>query len=589
MGKIKKKYEAGAATQYISRKQACRKLQLSLADFRRLCILKGIYPHEPVHKKRVNKGSTTNKTFYFLKDIQFLLHEPVINKFREYKIYVRRLKKAEARLEKGIANHIRENKPTYRIDHIVRERYPNFIDAVRDLDDALCMCFLFATLPKSGRLHIQTIDLCRKLTVEFMHYVIATRSLRKVFVSIKGFYFQAEVMSQPVTWIIPHSFPHNHPTDVDFRVMSTFTEFYTAMLGFVLYKLYQTQNLHYPPRIPLLSNVNVTLNDDNKKRKRKEEIQSLCDENEKSLEVVASLNMPLAQFQDANDQEEDAAADEEVQDLLKEGLTETQEEDQKKSEDEIKQRKLFEGCKMFLSREVPREAMVFIIRSFGGEVSWDITAGLGSTFSIDDEKITHQIVDRPMNEKPYISRYYVQPQWIFDSVNAKMQLPVKGYLPGDVLPPHLSPFVNEENGAYVPPERQKVIALQRGEDPGINADEDELSEEDESEEEQEEEDGEGDEENVEENIDEENESPVVAITPGKKDVDRKLNPDQIAAEEKRLAVMMIPKKQRRLYEKIKYGERRKKREAEQLTQKRKAIDDEKKATRKKEKRRKRAA
>jgi len=38
------------------------------------------------HFLQVNKGSTTNKTFYFLKDIQFLMHEPIINKFREYKV-----------------------------------------------------------------------------------------------------------------------------------------------------------------------------------------------------------------------------------------------------------------------------------------------------------------------------------------------------------------------------------------------------------------------------------------------------------------------------------------------------------------------
>ena len=53
---------------------------------RRLCILKGIYPHEPRHKKKVNKGSTAARTFYLLKDIKFLLHEPIVNKFREYKV-----------------------------------------------------------------------------------------------------------------------------------------------------------------------------------------------------------------------------------------------------------------------------------------------------------------------------------------------------------------------------------------------------------------------------------------------------------------------------------------------------------------------
>lgn len=55
---------------------------------RRLCILKGIYPHEPKHKKKVNKGSTAPRTFYLLKDIKFLLHEPIVNKFREYKVTV---------------------------------------------------------------------------------------------------------------------------------------------------------------------------------------------------------------------------------------------------------------------------------------------------------------------------------------------------------------------------------------------------------------------------------------------------------------------------------------------------------------------
>jgi len=48
--------------------------------------LKGIYPHEPRHKKKVGKGSTSPKTYYFLKDIQFLSHEPIVGKFREFKV-----------------------------------------------------------------------------------------------------------------------------------------------------------------------------------------------------------------------------------------------------------------------------------------------------------------------------------------------------------------------------------------------------------------------------------------------------------------------------------------------------------------------
>lgn len=43
MRKIKEG-KKGAVTKYISRARAIRKLQLSLKDFRRLCILKGVYP-----------------------------------------------------------------------------------------------------------------------------------------------------------------------------------------------------------------------------------------------------------------------------------------------------------------------------------------------------------------------------------------------------------------------------------------------------------------------------------------------------------------------------------------------------------------
>lgn len=55
-------------------------------------------------------------------------------------------------------------------------------------------------------------------------------------------------MGQTVTWIAPYTFNQKVPSDVDFRVMLTFLEFYTTMLGFVNFKLYSDMNLHYPPK-----------------------------------------------------------------------------------------------------------------------------------------------------------------------------------------------------------------------------------------------------------------------------------------------------------------------------------------------------
>lgn len=43
-------------------------------------------------------------------------------------------------------------------------------------------------------------------------------------------------------------------------------------------------------------------------------------------------------------------------------------------------------------------------RCFGGEVSWDKSVCIGSTYEVTDETITHQIVDRPNVDKQYINR-----------------------------------------------------------------------------------------------------------------------------------------------------------------------------------------
>ncbi|KAL6727115.1 hypothetical protein Aduo_009021 [Ancylostoma duodenale] len=446
--RVKPKHEAGAAVNYISRREALKKLQLSLKDFRRLCILKGIYPHEPAHKKKVNKGSTENRVWYYRKDINFLAHEPIINKFRDHKVFLRKLNHYKAKKNESKVEKLYANKPEYSLDRVVKERYPTFGSAIRDLDDALCLCFVFATLPHTRILKEGLIDSCRRLTSEFMHYVIEAHALKNTFISIKGIYYQAEICGEKVTWIVPHERGLPHVTDVDFTVMVTFAEFYVAMLGFVNFRLYQMIGLYYPPQIQTGQN-SITTEDPNE---------------EDHIEKVYSLARPLARRAGAendNDDEENFETFGDDDNVLAEQLKESK---------TIKT--LFKGLVFFLNRETPKEALTLIIRNCGGVVGW---SGGPTALEETSRTITHHVVDRPMS-KFDVNRRYVQPQWIFDCLNARRKLPCEKYMPGVQLPPHFSPFTKEKPGDYVPMERleelrslgQDVSALIDNEPPSVS-------------------------------------------------------------------------------------------------------------------------
>lgn len=66
-------------------------------------------------------------------------------------------------------------------------------------------------------------------------------------------------------------------------------------------------------------------------------------------------------------------------------------------------------------------------RSFGGVAAWE---GEGSPYGENAEEITHQVVDRPTQGHRFLARQYVQPQWVFDSANARVLMPVDLYEPG---------------------------------------------------------------------------------------------------------------------------------------------------------------
>ncbi|XP_073825777.1 pescadillo homolog [Musca autumnalis] len=437
-----KKYESGEAVQYITRRAALRKLQLSLNDFRRLCIIKGVYPREPKHRRRAQKGSSEIKILYHAKDIRFLLHEPIVWTLRDYKIFAKKTGRDRAikdfrNLKRRLAQH-----PELKLDHIVKERYPTFIDAIKDLDDCLTLLFLFSTFPSLRLIPREQSALCRRLTIEFLHYIIASKSLRKVFISIKGYYFQAEIKGQKVTWIVPHYYPFkpHSKAEVDFKVMSIFVEFYTIMLGFVNFRLYHSLNMVYPPQFPA-----SVLNDNE---------ETLKDEHSFVSDRIAALNFELMRTDTVVEEEEDLQMDMEL--LEQDGDSKKVLKMKQEAQELARLRTLFKGLKFFINREVPREPLVIILRSFGAKVSWDSTVFPGATFDETDETITHQIVDRPSLSKQYISRDYIQPQWVFDCVNRRQLLPTNRYFMGVVLPPHLSPFVDPKRDDYVPPEEKAL-------------------------------------------------------------------------------------------------------------------------------------
>jgi len=542
MGNRKKKYEAGEASNFMTRKRALKKLQLTLKDFRRLCILKGVFPREPRNRKRAQKGNVSKvSTLYYEKDIRFLLHEPIVNKFRDFKVFLRKLKKAQEKKNWDTVERLRENKPRYNLDTIVKERYPTFIDAVRDLEDCLCLSFLYSTFPKTQKTPVEMVSLCKRLTTEFLHYVIEARALRKVFCSIKGYYFQAEIKGQTVTWIVPHSFGFAQPASVDMRLMSIFVEFYTTVLGFVNFRLFNSLNLHYPPTLATSSEPAA---------EQEDRVMALNQALARTLVEPDAVELDKIEVEEGGEAMEAARAEAEARE---------------------RQGKLFNGLRFFLGREVPREPLVFMVRAVGGEISWDATVAPGATFASSDTTITHQISDRPSVDDQVLGRFYVQPQWVFDSINRRERCGEAEYALGETLPPHLSPFIAERRvGDYVPPEQKKL-------EEGVKEDGEEEEEEEENEEEEEsdEDEIESDEGEEDEEVTKEKEEEssmgvkVGTMTKLDDDHDQKMLED----EEYKLRVMMIKKKHRGLYRSMMRNRKKRMNEAKNMERKRKEWDD----------------
>jgi pescadillo protein len=433
----------GEAAAYITRAQALAKLQVSLADFRRLCILKGIYPRDP--KK---KSAGMDKTYYHHKDILFLAHEPLLNKFFELKTFMKKFKRLMGRNEFSLASSLEERKPEYTLSHLVRERYPSFDDAVRDLDDAISMLALFASLSADQRREIpaDAISEATRLYQEFQLYVIRARALRKVFASIKGYYFQAEICGHLVTWLAPHQYAQDLPPEVDFRVMLTFLDFYRAVAKFINFKLYADLGMAYPPK-------------------------RIMEKDESSAEVAAlevemrDAGKEISEKVQQEENENEGMAAEVAADFGEQSKEAMEMKHQLEMANRMK--KVFKGLRVFINREVPLRPIYFTLLCGGAsDVGWERGAtaggssGSGSAFSIGNKTITHHVVDRPADQlEKRTGREYLQPQWVFDSFNTGCLLLVGPYAPGRAPPPHLSPFVDDKAEGYVPRQREILDAF----------------------------------------------------------------------------------------------------------------------------------
>ena len=321
-----KKGRKGEQSQYLTRSKAIRKLQLSLKDFRRLCILKGVYPREP--KK---KFEGTNKTYYHIKDLKILMHDKLLQKFREIKAHIKKHKKLLGRKEPKLAEEHMKKVPKYTLSHVIKERYPTFIDALRDLDDALCLISLYANMPQHLSLEItkKEVEECQRLVKEFMVYCTLTQCFKKTFFSIKGIYFQVEIMGQPITWITPYQFNQKLPFDVDYKVMNTFLEFYTGLLNFVNFKLYTDLQFKYP------FDMSQVLSKEDELYLDTLEVQTLQKQARKKFEAGSDKSGKHYQVS------EEFKETPEMKKL-------TQKEEQNK-----KQRELFSRCVFLLNRETP--------------------------------------------------------------------------------------------------------------------------------------------------------------------------------------------------------------------------------------------
>lgn len=257
--------------------------------------------------------------------------------------------------------------------------------------------------------------------------------------------------------------------------MLTFLELYQTLLGFVFFKLYTDAGLVYPPPLDVTrdetgaglgafsvqiagKSVISILKPENagkmaSTKEVRQAIKTITADSPLVDEAVDIDSRDFAVKSTSVDEEfvvhTSAGADAATSLPTLQSLSETR---------KSTPTSLFSPYAFFLSRETSRPVFEFLVRSFGGRLGWPSSSGSGSPITESDDSITHIIIDRPVTTTANESaeekerrrrRKYVQPQWIVDCINAGKILLEDLYAQGATLPPHLSPF-GDKPGAYDP-------------------------------------------------------------------------------------------------------------------------------------------
>ncbi|KAH0571972.1 Pescadillo cell cycle regulator [Spironucleus salmonicida] len=225
---------------HIPRNKAIKYLQCTASEFRRLCIISGVFPRTPGNQ------FAGNVAYYLKADIKQLSRSNLLETLRSEKAYKKRaISLKQQKLYEQLKFH-RLTKPSADYSSLILSRYPTFQLALADLDDCLSLISL-CTGSSTSFFTPQLTETCTKLRTEFDNYISCTNSLLKTFISVKGFYFQAAVHNQVITWLEPHRTSANPPDSVETSVLCNFIEFYAELLKFVNFRLYSEIGIKYPP------------------------------------------------------------------------------------------------------------------------------------------------------------------------------------------------------------------------------------------------------------------------------------------------------------------------------------------------------